>query len=58
MKKKLGLTLTLILVAAIEAHPAVARPSGIGRICPDLPPDCCVIKRGSGCPICILTGCG
>ena len=56
MKKKLGLTLSLILVAATGAYSSVPRPaaSGVGLACPELPPDCCQTKRVSGCLICTL----
>ena len=52
--KKLGLTLTLILVAASGAYSSVPRPAmtGTAIICPQLPPDCCQIRIVSGCRVC------
>lgn len=54
MKKKLGLTLALILVAASGAYSSVPRPvtPGTAITCPILPIECCEFKFVSGCRIC------
>jgi hypothetical protein len=59
MKKKLGLTLTMVLLTVAGAHSSALSPtasgaSKAGRVCPDLPPDCCIIKRVGPCPACAL----
>jgi hypothetical protein len=54
VKKKLGLTLALILLAASEAYSSVYHPapSGTATICPRMPPTCCYVSIVNGCAIC------
>lgn len=56
MKKKLGLTLALTLLAATGAYSSIPRTdaSGTAVICPELPADCCQFKRVGVCLFCTL----
>ena len=60
MKKKLGMTLAMILLtAAVEARSATlstavspALKIGTADNCPFIPADCCKFKIVANCPIC------
>ncbi len=60
MKKKLGMTLAMILLtAAVEARSATlttavspALQTGTAASCPFIPADCCKYKIVANCPIC------
>ncbi len=61
MKKKLGMTLAMILLtAAVEARSSTLSPTaspilktGTAANCPFIPADCCKFRVESNCPICI-----
>jgi hypothetical protein len=62
MKKKLGLTLAMVLLAAVGANSSVLHParSGVSKViyyCPELPPDCCRTTRVGNCIVCAQAGC-
>jgi hypothetical protein len=60
MKKKLGMTLAMILLtAAVEARSSTLIPAalalksvGTAADCPFIPADCCKFKIVANCPIC------
>lgn len=60
MKKKLGMTLAMILLtAAVEARSAALSPAvssivqtGTADNCPFIPADCCKFRVMANCPIC------
>ncbi len=65
MKKKLGMTLAMILLtAAVEARSATLSPAvspllktGTADNCPFIPADCCRFVVIGACPYCVQRGC-
>jgi hypothetical protein len=65
MKKKLGMTLAmLLLTAAVGARSATLSPTappalktGTADNCPFIPADCCRFVIVGACPYCVQRGC-
>ena len=63
MQKYRRLIVALVMVmAATAGHAWIADPPvvpepGVSVFCPEIPPDCCLLKRINGCWVCIQAGC-